>query len=111
MDEDRDIAAWEKEGQNEYLQTYTESDPIFTRFTVAYFSSYSKGRGRKRKHPKEIILVWDHFDGYIRRYRPLEKMPLDTIATEVYGYDETHLGDKLGDDLLKIANRRKRGVK
>lgn len=101
-----DIAAWIAAAEEEYNGVFQQCDPVYNRFTVSYFVSDSKGKGRRRKHPKEVILVRDDWNAdYRNRWQTLEKLPLDEIATEVYGFDELGLDDRLRRELLTNAKR------
>jgi len=75
----------------------TENDPI-NQARVVRFLSHSKGRGRPRPHPKEVVLVgyngrwWEFVDG--------RNPPFDEIATEVLS----------GQDSLEAEREMKRAL-
>lgn len=65
-------------------------NPVARRFAYAVFNSLSKGRNRRRKQVKTVELVTDKSTG---RVSLMSKLPLDSLATEVYGRDGTaHFG-------------------
>lgn len=57
-------------------------NPVARRFAYAVFNSLSKGRNRRRNAVKTVELVTDKITGSVRQ---LKNMPLDSLATEVYG--------------------------
>ncbi len=60
------------------------SNPITSWFKFSSFLSNSKGRTRRRSRPKHIEIV-----SYRARHEShlLKNLPLDTLATEIYGRD------------------------
>lgn len=68
-------------------QESLHSDPVYQRFHYRQFVSKSKGRGRKRKHWKEVELVNDVNKG-IRKWFTWDRYPFDDAATETCGYVE-----------------------
>ena len=55
-----------------------------------YFWSYSRGRGKRRHTPKIIELIY-----YAGRCYQWNKCPFDTISTEVYGYSDNTVEERL----------------
>ncbi len=51
------------------------------RLKKAYFVSKSKGKGRKRKHWEEVLLI--HDDATPGKWTSYQKFPFDEVATEV----------------------------
>lgn len=82
------------------------TSPVARRFTYAGFKSWSKGQFRRRKAVKEIELVTDRDT---KKTQLLKNMPLDSLATEVYGRGDQdgakyggythHLHEKLLQDI------------
>lgn len=79
-----------------------QSDPVRKNCKYVVFLSFSKGRGRKRKHPVEVELV--RYEGKCHLIIPgYLGNGIDGIATEVYG-DTVHPAEaasRLLEDLRK----------
>lgn len=97
---------YEKEIEAEVKREYFEYHPVKTKMRAARFTSKSKGRGRKRKYPEEIVLVqygasaqyrfWDGSD-----HNHNGKIPWDNWATEVYGLSFCENAGQHPDDILR----------
>src|SRR4030042_5653307 len=106
MYDERDIEEYKREAEAEAKREYLEYHPVKTKLRVARFTSRSKGRGRKRKYPEEIILIqygastqchfWDGSD-----HNHNGKLPWDNWATEVYGPSFCENSDQHPDDILR----------
>ncbi len=86
--------------------------PVTNLFQCVVFTSTSKGKGRKRKRP--VIVALYHYRLSINRWHYMKKLPLDTLATEVYGHSEEFnereatLTKRLENDLPIWAERKHR---
>lgn len=68
----------ERQDLEQGLQEYLSTDKLACSITYVAFLSYSKGRNRKRRYPKEIELIrYDNGYHYPHNFR------WDDIATEV----------------------------
>lgn len=74
--------------------------PVYRSISYVPFVSHSKGRGRKRQHPLEVVLI-----GYHGKYWTEENFPYDTISTEIYGYSDDMVADRLYREIPSLAAR------
>lgn len=91
--------------ENAALQAF---NPVACRFAYAGFVSWSKGRLRRRKQAKVIELVTDKSTG---RVTQLAKLPLDSLATEVYGRDGTARFGGYEHHLYELLAKEIRGLR
>ena len=69
------LADMEQEFQN------AEYSLVNVRLSKVHFVSNSKGRGRRRQLPKEVMLIHDTDNP--GRWTDYKRFPFDTVATEV----------------------------
>lgn len=87
-----------EELQAEYERWWEEdqalvNDPVANLFDRVSFTSYSKGKtksGRKRYRKWPITITLYHYRLDHNSWHTIEKMPLDSMATEVYGHSECY---------------------
>ncbi len=99
---------WERAILQELERELLQEDPVIQFFDVVQFQSYSKGKRRKRKFPKNIIFIrprgtrkWFSWDGEADC-----SLPWDQWATEVIGLFQTTLpGDTLRSQVLDLLDR------
>jgi hypothetical protein len=99
---------WEKVILEEIDRELLQDDPVVEFFEAVQFQSFSKGRKRKRKVPKRIILIrpsgakrWFSWDG-----EDDCSLPWDEWATEAIGFSQTDcLGDDLRSQVLDLLER------
>ena len=77
------LSDWEAQIIQEAMDEARTLDPIFRRFDRKYFVSRSKGRGRRRSHWKEIILIHDRYNP-ISRFTSAHRFKFDVVASEVF---------------------------
>ena len=96
--------SWQQKAIKEVEQELQNSCPVFNRFFVVDFVSSSKGKTRKRQHPKEITLVEDTYKAP-GKFTQYENLPFDTLSTEVYKgsqLDGLELEAKLRKEILQL---------
>ncbi len=74
--------------------------PLKGEIVYQAFLSQSKGRDRKRKHPKEVELV-----GRNGRFHLWHNAPFDEWSDEIYGHDYPDADSRLRSEILKPAYR------
>ncbi len=92
---------WEEEALREVEKEILKEDPVLDFLEAVRFQSRSKGKGRKRKFSKEIILIrprggkkWFFWNGG-DDYGP----PWDVWATEIFS--SSRIKDWPGDSLRR----------
>ncbi len=99
---------WKRTILQEVEREVLEEDPVIQFFEVVQFQSYSKGKGRRRKFPKNIIFIRPRGTG---RWFSWDKeadcsLPWDKWATEVIGFSQANLlGDTLRSQVLDLLDR------
>lgn len=77
-----EIREWENEAESEYMENERYDNPFEREIQVRAFVSYSKGRGRPRKHPASVTLV--SYSPWGDKWRTLERFPFDTVSSELW---------------------------
>jgi hypothetical protein len=98
---------YEKEILIEIERELLKEDPIVQFFEIVQFQSRSKGKGKKRKFPKRIILIspsggkrWFLWDGESDC-----SLPWDEWATEVFEFSrERCLGNILRSEISNLLD-------
>ncbi len=96
---------WKKAILAETDRESLKENPVVQFFEIVQFQSRSKGRRRKRKFPKRIILIrprgekkWFFWDGESDC-----SLPWDKWATEVFEFSkERYLGDVLRSEINNL---------
>jgi hypothetical protein len=88
----------EKEAYEECWKEYCRSDPVHRDVRFSYFVSASKGRGRKRKEPKEVSLV-SYRKGPFRSWH---LFAFDVYATECLGYSTENTEEEFRRRILAL---------
>lgn len=75
------IREYERQVEAEMKAETLLSDPVWQRFRLHYFVSNTKGKGKPRRWPKEVELIFDSNEPW--KFVSWHKFPFDTKATEV----------------------------
>ena len=82
---DYDSEEWREyldECKQEFFEYERAENSAHRDIDVIHFVSQSKGKGRKRKNPVEVILI--RYRYWNNKYTSWHKFPFDTVATEIY---------------------------
>ncbi len=98
---------YEREILKEVERELLKEDPIIQFFEIVQFQSKSKGKKKKRKFPKMIILIrprgskrWYFWNGESDC-----NLPWDEWAIEVFEFSqEKYLGDALRSEINNLLN-------
>ncbi len=77
------LSDWERQVIAEVEAEVLWNDPVTTRIVSRSFVSRSKGRGRYRRHWKEITLIHDRANP-IFRFTLAHRFQFDVIASEIF---------------------------
>jgi len=103
------VEYWERVALKEVENELLKEDPIVNAFEVRRFCSFSKGKGRKRKFSKLVILIrpkggngWFSWDG-----EDDCSLPWDEWATENLDSLQTdeHPGDFLRIQIINLLDK------
>lgn len=88
----------EQEIYEECCRECNQNDPVHRDIRFSYFVSNSKGRGKKRREPREVSLI-SYRKGPFYSWH---LFPFDVYATECLGYEKEDIEEEFRRRILAL---------